>query len=89
MGTGTDKAFLSLGPKPVIAWSLLAFESCTDIDQIVLVAVGDLTVFRESEKPVYQKVLGCFHGFFASAAGTQSQGNHKICYFFHQNLGAD
>ena len=35
MGTGTDKAFLNLGPKPVLAWSLLAFERCTDVDQIV------------------------------------------------------
>lgn len=34
---GTDKAFLNLGPRPVVAWSLLAFEHCTDIDQIVLV----------------------------------------------------
>ena len=41
MGAGTDKAFLSLGPKPVIAWSLLAFEACTDIDQIVLVVRKD------------------------------------------------
>ena len=37
MGAGTDKAFLNLGPKPVVAWSLLAFEHCADIDQIVLV----------------------------------------------------
>lgn len=37
MGMNTDKAFLSLGPKPVVAWSLLAFEECTDIDRIVLV----------------------------------------------------
>lgn len=37
MGAGTDKAFLNLGPKPVLAWSLLAFERCADIDQIVLV----------------------------------------------------
>lgn len=37
MGTGTDKAFLNLGSRPVIAWSLLAFEHCPDIDQIVLV----------------------------------------------------
>ena len=36
MGAGTDKAFLNLGPKPVIAWSLLAFEGCPDVDQIVL-----------------------------------------------------
>ncbi len=41
MGAGTDKAFLNLGPKPVIAWSLLAFEGCTDIDQIVLVVRKD------------------------------------------------
>lgn len=32
-----DKAFLSLGPKPVVAYSLLAFESCPHIDYIVLV----------------------------------------------------
>ena len=37
MGAGTDKAFLNLGPKPVVAWSLLAFEHCADIDRIVLV----------------------------------------------------
>lgn len=37
MGTGADKAFLSLGSKPVVAWSLLAFERCADVDQIVLV----------------------------------------------------
>lgn len=37
MGTGADKAFLNLGPRPVVAWSLLAFERCSDIDQIVLV----------------------------------------------------
>ena len=37
MGPGTDKAFLSLVNKPVLAWSLLAFERCADIDRIVLV----------------------------------------------------
>ena len=37
MGSGTDKAFLSLGNKPVVAWSLLAFERCPEIDRIVLV----------------------------------------------------
>ncbi len=41
MGAGTDKAFLNLGPKPVVAWSLLAFERCADIDQIVLVVRKD------------------------------------------------
>ena len=37
MGTGADKAFLNLGPRPVVAWSLLAFEKCPEIDRIVLV----------------------------------------------------
>ena len=37
MGAGTDKAFLSLGSRPLVAWSLLAFEQCPDIDQMVLV----------------------------------------------------
>ena len=41
MGTGTDKAFLNLGPKPVLAWSLLAFERCSDVDQVVLVVRKD------------------------------------------------
>ena len=37
MGSGTDTAFLSLGNKPVVAWSLLAFERCPELDRIVLV----------------------------------------------------
>lgn len=37
MGSGVDKVFLSLVNKPVVAWSLLAFERCADIDRIVLV----------------------------------------------------
>lgn len=37
MGAAMDKAFLSLIDKPVVAWSLLAFERCADIDAIVLV----------------------------------------------------
>ena len=37
MGSGVDKAFLSLVNKPVVAWSLLAFEKCADVDRIVLV----------------------------------------------------
>lgn len=41
MGSGVDKAFLSLVDKPVVAWSLLAFERCADIDRIVLVVRKD------------------------------------------------
>lgn len=41
MGAGTDKAFLSLVNKPVVAWSLMAFEKCAEIDRIVLVVRKD------------------------------------------------
>ena len=41
MGGGVDKAFLSLVNKPVVAWSLMAFEKCADIDRIVLVVRKD------------------------------------------------
>ena len=44
MGASTDKAFLNLGSKPVVAWSLLAFERCVDVDQIVLVVRKDQIV---------------------------------------------
>ena len=35
MGGGSDKAFLNLGSKPVVAWSLLAFEKNPDVLQKV------------------------------------------------------
>lgn len=44
MGAGTDKAFLSLVNKPVVAWSLLAFERCPEIDRIILVVRKDQLV---------------------------------------------
>ena len=37
MGTDIDKAFLSLGTKPVVVYPLLAFEKCRDIDEVILV----------------------------------------------------
>lgn len=48
MGPNIDKAFLSLGSRPIVAWSLLAFEECADIDQIVLVVRRDQIVAAES-----------------------------------------
>jgi len=48
MGTGVDKAFLSLGSKPIVAWSLLAFEACEDIDQIILVVKKDQMLAAKS-----------------------------------------
>jgi len=41
MGEGIDKAFLNLGTKPVLAWSLLAFEHCPDIEAVILVVRKD------------------------------------------------
>lgn len=41
MGVNVDKAFLSLGTRPVLAYSLLAFEKCHDIDGIILVCRKD------------------------------------------------
>lgn len=44
MNGSVDKAFLSLGSKPVLAYSLQAFESCPDVDQIVVVVRKDQVV---------------------------------------------
>ena len=44
MGTGIDKAFLSLVNRPVVAWSLMAFERAASVDRIVLVVRKDQIV---------------------------------------------
>lgn len=44
MGNNLDKAFLALGPRPVVAWSLLAFQQCAEIDRIILVVRKDQLV---------------------------------------------
>ena len=41
MGPDVDKAFLSLGTKPVAIYSLLAFEKCPDVDGVILVVRKD------------------------------------------------
>jgi 2-C-methyl-D-erythritol 4-phosphate cytidylyltransferase len=41
LGSKVDRAFLSLGPKPVLAYSLLAFEKCDDIEGVILVVRKD------------------------------------------------
>lgn len=55
MGAKADKAFLSLGSKPVLAYSLMAFDSCPDIDGIVLVVRRDQQI---AAKGVAQ-MFGC------------------------------
>ena len=41
MGGKVDKAFIGLGPRPIVAYSLLAFEACPDVEAIILVVRGD------------------------------------------------
>ena len=41
VGPGVDKAFLSLGTRPVLAYSVRAFERCPDIDSVILVVRKD------------------------------------------------
>ena len=50
-----DKAFLSLGSKPVLAYSLMAFDFCPDINSIVLVVRRDQQI---AAKGVVQ-MFGC------------------------------
>ena len=41
MGEGVDKAFLSLGSRPVLAYVLRTMEKCLDVDEVILVVRKD------------------------------------------------
>ena len=69
MGAGTDKAFLSLVNKPVVAWSLLALERCPDVDKIILVVRKDQLV---ASKAVVQMFgISKIHAIVAGGARRQ------------------
>jgi 2-C-methyl-D-erythritol 4-phosphate cytidylyltransferase len=55
MGPDVDKAFLSLGTRPVLAYSLLAFEQCPLIDGVILVVRKD----RLEAAAGLAQVFGC------------------------------
>ncbi len=55
MGADVDKAFLSLGTRPVLAYSLTAFEQCPMIDGVILVVRKDRV---DSARGLVQ-VFGC------------------------------
>ena len=55
MLAGVDKAFLSLGQKPVLAYSLEAFEECPDIDEVVVVVRRD----RLASARAMAQMFGC------------------------------
>ena len=74
MGGDVDKAFLSLGPKPVLAYSLMTFEACPDIDKIVLVVRKDQLVAAKSASQMFgcRKVAAIVAG---GATRQESVGN--------------
>jgi len=69
MGLDVDKAFLSLGSKPVLAYSLIAFEKCHDIEGVVLVVRKDRV---ESARAMAQ-LFGCFKVKKVIAGGATRQ----------------
>lgn len=69
MGPKVDKAFLSLGTKPVLAYSLLAFEKCPDIDGVVLVVRKD----RVDSARAMAAMFGCAKVRKVLAGGSKRQ----------------
>ncbi|NLE67410.1 MAG: 2-C-methyl-D-erythritol 4-phosphate cytidylyltransferase [Lentisphaerae bacterium] len=69
MGKGVDKAFLSLGAKPVVVYSLLAFEHCPDIEEVVLVVRSD----RIEAARCMVQMFGCMKVKKIVAGGLQRQ----------------
>ena len=48
MGGKVDKAFIGLGPRPIVSYSLLAFEACPDVEAIILVVRGDRIAYSRN-----------------------------------------
>jgi 2-C-methyl-D-erythritol 4-phosphate cytidylyltransferase len=69
MGGGVDKAFLSLVNKPVVAWSLIAFERSTEIDKIVLVVRKDQLVASKAVVKMFG--ISKIHAIVAGGAKRQ------------------
>ena len=69
MGTGVDKAVLSLVNRPVVAWSLMAFERAASVDRIVLVVRKDQIVASKA----VAKMFGISKLQAVVAGGTRRQ----------------
>lgn len=74
MGLDVDKAFLSLGTRPVLAYSLLAFEQCPMIDGVILVVRKD----RLESARGLAKIFGCDKVRKIVAGGTSRQSSVMI-----------
>jgi 2-C-methyl-D-erythritol 4-phosphate cytidylyltransferase len=68
-GPNVDRAFLSLGSKPILAYSLLAFEACENIDGVVLVVRKDRV---EAARSLAQ-IFGCSKVIKVVAGGVLRQ----------------
>ena len=66
---GVDKAFLSLVNKPMLAWSLIAFERCPQIDRIVLVVRKDQLVASKAVVKMFG--ISKIHAIVAGGAKRQ------------------
>ncbi len=69
MGPDVDKAFLSLGSRPVVIYSLLAFEKCAEIDEVVLVVRKE----RLESARCAAQMFGCKKVARIVAGGNQRQ----------------
>jgi len=67
MAPHVDRAFLSLGTKPVLAYSLLAFEKCPDIDTVTVVSRKD----RIEASYAVAQMFGCAKVKKVVAGGAQ------------------
>jgi len=74
MGPDVDKAFLSLGAKPVLVYSLMAFEKCPDVEEVILVVRKERI---ESARRAVQ-MFGCKKVVKIVAGGNQRQ--HSVAH---------
>lgn len=71
MGAHVDRAFLSLGSRPVLAYAMLAFERCPDIDLVVLVVRREQVDAARSVASMF----GCSKAKTVVAGAAQRQGS--------------
>ncbi|MGI5867948.1 MAG: 2-C-methyl-D-erythritol 4-phosphate cytidylyltransferase [Kiritimatiellia bacterium] len=69
MGGDIDKAFLSLGSKPVLAYSMMAFETCPEVGQVILVVRKEQLVAAKSAAQMF----GCRKVVDIVAGGARRQ----------------
>ena len=61
---GFDKLLTLLGPRPVVAHTLAAFEECPDIDEIILITNDERfkAIERIEQEECFQKLTHLIHG---------------------------